>query len=81
MPELYDLRVGLQSYLPAMQETQVRYLGRGKIRWRRDRLPVFWPGEFQDNTILSMGLQRVGHDRATFTFTFKGRHFPGGLGV
>ena len=33
---------------------------------RRDRLPtpVFWPGEFHGE---SMGLQRVGHDWATFT--------------
>ena len=38
----------------------------GKIPWRRERLPtlVFWPGEFHG---LSMGLQRVRHDWATFT--------------
>ena len=41
----------------------------GKIPWRRERLPtlVFWPGEFHGQ---SMGLQRVEHDWATFTFTF-----------
>ena len=48
---------------PAMRETRV-----GKIPWRRERLPtpVFWPGEFHGP---SMGLQRVGHDWGTFTFT------------
>ena len=37
----------------------------GKIPWRREMLPtpVFWPGEY----IQSMGLQRVGHDWASFT--------------
>ena len=40
----------------------------GKIPWRRARLPipVFWPGESHGQ---SMGSQRVGLDRATFTFT------------
>ena len=78
MPELYDLRVGLQSYPPAVQETVVRFLSRedplekGKathsaiLAWR---VPC---------TILSVGLQRVGHDGRTFTSTFKGRRFPGG---
>ena len=35
-----------------------------KIPWRRERLPtpVFWPGK-------SLGLLRVSHDWATFTFT------------
>ena len=39
----------------------------GKIPQRRERLPtpLFWPGEFWS--------QRVGHNRATFTFTF---HLP-----
>ena len=39
-----------------------------KIHWRRNRLPtsVFWPREFCG---LSMGLQKVGHNWATFTFT------------
>ena len=41
----------------------------GEIPCRRERLltPVFWPREF--NVLYSMGLQRVGHDRVTFTFT------------
>ena len=55
---------------PAMQETWVRYLGgedpleKGTathssiLAWR-----IPWPLE-------SMGSQRVGHDSATFTFTF-----------
>ena len=36
--------------------------------WRRERLstPVFWPGKFH-GWYRSMGLQRVGHDWATFT--------------
>ena len=39
----------------------------GKIPWRKERppSPVFWPREFH----VFMGLQRVGHDWATFTFT------------
>ena len=42
---------------------------RGAIPWRMERLPtpVFWPGEFQG--LQSMGLQRVRHNWATFTFT------------
>ena len=42
----------------------------GKIPWRRDWLPipVFWPGEFHG--LQSMGLQRVGHDWATFTLHY-----------
>ena len=41
----------------------------GKIPWRRERLstPVFWPREYHGQ---SMGLQRVGQDWTTFTFTF-----------
>ena len=41
-----------------------------KIPWRRERLPtpVFWPGEFHG--LQSMRSQRVGHNWATFTFTF-----------
>ena len=52
-----------------MQEIPVRSLGwedpleKGKAT----HIPVFWPGEFHG---LSMGSQRVRHDRATFTFTF-----------
>ena len=42
----------------------------GKIPWRRERLPtpVFWPGEFHAQSMESL---RVGHDWATFTFTFR----------
>ena len=47
-----------------MQETWV-----GKIPWRKERLPtpVFWPGEFHGEF---MGLQGVGPNWATFTFSF-----------
>ena len=53
---------------PAMRETWVWSLGL-EDPWRRERLatPVFWPGEFHG--LQSMGLQRVRHDWATFTFT------------
>ena len=39
--------------------------------WRRERLPtsLFWPGEFH-GLYSPWGLQRVGHDWATFTFHF-----------
>ena len=42
--------------------------------WRREEVPtpVFWPREF-------MGLQRVGHDWATFTFHIPQTEKPGGL--
>ena len=52
----------------AVQETWVRSLG-WEIPCRRERLltPVFWPREF--HVLYSKGLQRVGHDRVTFTFT------------
>ena len=55
----------LVKNLPAMQEPGFDPWV-GKIPWRRERLPtpVFWPGEFHG---LSTGLQRVGHDWATFT--------------
>ena len=49
----------------------IRGLGRSPGEMERLPTPVFWPGEFHG---LSMGLQRVGHDSATFTFTFQG--FP-----
>ena len=54
----------LVKNLPAVWETWVQSWIR-KIPWRRERLPtpVFWPGE------LSMGLQSVRHDWATFTHT------------
>ena len=37
----------LVKNLPAMQETQVRFLVR-KVCWGKERLPtpVFWPGQF-----------------------------------
>ena len=39
------------------------------ILWRREQLPtpVFWPGEFHE-LYNSGASQRVGYDRATFTF-------------
>ena len=55
---------------PAMWETWVRSLGwedpleKGR-QWLP--IPVFWPGEFYG--LNRMGLQRVGHDWVTFTFT------------
>ena len=57
----------LVKNLPAMQETWAWYRV-GKIPWRREWLPtpVFWPREFHG--LQSMGLQRGGHDWATFTF-------------
>ena len=55
---------------PAMQETWVCPWVE-KIPWRRERLPtpVFWPGEFHELYSQSMGLQRVGHNWVTITFT------------
>ena len=49
-----------------MQETCVQSLGQ-KDLWEKEWLPtaVFLPGEFH-------GTQRVGHNRANNTFTFKG---------
>ena len=40
----------------------------GKIPWRREWLPtpVFWPGEFHEQSTAS---QRVGHDWVNFTLT------------
>ena len=62
-----SLMAQLVKNLHAMWETWVQFLG-GKISWRRESLPtpVFWPGEFH---IQSMGSERVGQDRVTFTFT------------
>ena len=60
----------LVKNLPAMQETWVRSWV-GKIPWRRERLctPVFWPENSMENSWRTpMGLQRVGHDSATFIF-------------
>ena len=56
----------LVKNLPVMWETWV-----GKIPWRREWLltPVFWPGEFH-GLYSPWGSQRVGHNRATFTFTY-----------
>ena len=47
----------------------------GKVPWWRERLPtsVFWPRKFHG--LHSMGLQRVGHDWATFTFTLSSIDF------
>ena len=66
----------LVKHLPAVWKTWVWSLvwrpgfdsWAGNIPCRRERLPtpVFWPREFPGQ---SMGLQRVGHDWATFTFT------------
>ena len=59
--------------LPAVQETQVRSLGR-EIPWRRkwQPTPVLLPGKFhglrgssEPGRLQSMGSQRVGHDWAT----------------
>ena len=52
---------------PTMQETWVWSLG-WEDPLERERLPtpVFWPGEFQGQ---SMGSQTVRHDWATFTYT------------
>ena len=54
---------------PTMRETWIQSL-RWEDPWRRDWLstPVFWPGVFHG--LQSMGLQRVGHDWSTFSFTF-----------
>ena len=61
--------------LPEMQETQVQSLGweDGSL-WRREWLPmpVFLPREFHEQRSLvgySPWDLRVGHDRATHTFT------------
>ena len=60
----------LVKNLPAMWETWVWSLG-WKDPWRRERLPspVFWPGEF--HWPYSPWGRRVGHDWATFTFTYR----------
>ena len=44
----------------------------GKISWRRERLPIQFSGwripwTEEPGRLQSMGSQRVGHDRATFT--------------
>ena len=52
---------------PAMWETWVRSLGWEDIwRWELLPTPVFWPGEFH-GLYSPWGLQREGHDWATFT--------------
>ena len=54
-----------------MQETWVQSLGWEDPLGEGNGLPtpVFWPGEFhgQRSLVGYMGLQRVRHDRATFT--------------
>ena len=64
--------------LPAIRETQVRFLGwkdplekdmvthSSNLAWR-----ILWTEE--TGGLQSMGLQRVGHDKVTNTFTFKPR--------
>ena len=50
--------------LPAMQETQVRFLGReDPLKKGMETHSIFLPGEFHGQK--PVGLQRVGHDRAT----------------
>ena len=56
--------------LPAMKETQIQFLGGGTISWRREwqptpilRLENPWTEE--PGGLKSMGLQRVGRDRAS----------------
>ena len=60
--------------LPAMQETQVQFLG-WKIPWKRkwETTLVFLPGEFHGQRSLveySPWGHRVGHNWVTNTFTF-----------
>ena len=58
-----SLMAQLVKNLPAVQETLVRFLGwedpleKGMATHSR-----FWPGEFHELTMQSMGSQRVGHD-------------------
>ena len=70
-----SLRVQLIKNPRAMGETWVWSLF-GKIPWRRERLttPAFWAWRIPW-TVWSMGLQRVGHDWATFTFRKHKYHY------
>ena len=65
--------------LPAMWETRIDPWV-GKIPWRRQRQPspVFLPGEFHGQSSRAgyspcIGLQRVGHNCVTDSFTFSGK--------
>ena len=71
--------------LPAMQETWVQFLG-WKIPKRRKCQPTHifaWkiPWTEDPGGLQSMGLQRVGHDWATNTFTFMLVRYSLGLGL
>ena len=73
--EMSHLVAQMVKNLPAMQETWVQSLAQ-EIPWWREwqPTPIFLPGEFpwteEPDGLQSMGLQRVGHDWATNTFTF-----------
>ena len=70
---LTSLVAQIVKNLPAVWETQVQSLDQ-KIPWRRawQPTPVFLPGEFHgQRSLQSMGSQRVRHDWATNTFTWK----------
>ena len=57
----------LVKNLPAMRETWVQSLGwEDCLEKGKATTPGFWPGEFH-GLHKSMGLQRVGHNWATFT--------------
>ena len=65
--QVASLVAQLVKNLPAMWETWI-----GKIPWRRERLPnssvLVWRNPWTEDPgrLQSMGLQRVGHDCATF---------------
>ena len=60
----------LVKNLPAMQETQVQFLGWEDLLEQSS--PVFLPGEsHRQRSLRSMGSQRVGRDRVTNTFRTK----------
>ena len=57
------------SFSPALWEVWIQFLGwEDPLEKRKLPTPIFWPGESRG--LQSMDLQRVGHDWATFTFTF-----------
>ena len=58
----YDIFSPLASHFPELF-----------LPWRRESLstPVFWPGESHGLYSIVHGLQRVGHDWATFTLHFE----------
>ena len=56
--------------LPAVWETWVRSLGlEDPLEEGMQPTPVFLPGEFHGQRLQSMVFQRVGHNRASNTFT------------